>query len=113
MSAQHTPGPWHVISTREDELKVKGPEDEWVCDCADGFWSDETDAWIMADDSKANAALIAAAPELLEALEWFAGLARFLPPDMHDAEFCDQDEVVLQAGHLRRAAAAIAKARGQ
>lgn len=67
--SKHTPGPWRVISSREDELKVKGPTDEWVADCADGFWSDETDDWIMAAESVANARLIAEAPAMLAALK--------------------------------------------
>lgn len=69
----HTPTPWRIVSERDDELKVKGPQGEWVADCADGFWSDEADGWLMAEESAANAALIVRAvnahAELVEALE--------------------------------------------
>jgi hypothetical protein len=69
MSAQHTPGPWSIFDLHDEtRLNVRGPNEEFVADCADGFYSDETDDWVMAVESLPNARLISAAPDLLEAL---------------------------------------------
>lgn len=64
MSAQHTPGPWRInpcfqtmISNCED-----GDDSADICEVSE--WTPEF--W---DERDANARLIAAAPELLEALE--------------------------------------------
>lgn len=78
-----TPGPWRIVSERDDELKVKGPQDEWVADCADGFWSDEADGWIMADESEANAHLIAAAPDLYDTLVDLRAALAELDAELH------------------------------
>lgn len=51
--AQHTPGPWHI---NRDGNDVENVNDAGVC----AMYADET--------SEANARLIAAAPEMLEAL---------------------------------------------
>ena len=56
MENKHTPGPWHVIN----EWNVSGPEYE----VANGSIMVRDD-----DESAANARLIAAAPDLLKALE--------------------------------------------
>jgi hypothetical protein len=59
MTAKHTPGPW-----------VIGPDEEYdpaVCVSGDGF--DICTAWSGYFAANANAKLIAAAPDLLEALE--------------------------------------------
>lgn len=89
---QHTPGPWHV-STKADGL-----EDGWtVCIMGDGVdlrIRNETPA--LLGDIEKDADLIAAAPDLLEALEeivntpWIGG-----------------------KGGLVKARAAIAKAKGE
>lgn len=55
MSAQHTPGPWEV---------AKGC-DQYVA--AGGFWVAST-MGVRGEEGAANARLIAAAPDLLEAL---------------------------------------------
>ena len=67
----HTPGPWSLTTANADTYKgldcgVKGPEidgalDFTICDMCDDGYDNET--------QKANAHLIAAAPDLLEALE--------------------------------------------
>ena len=54
---QHTPGPWKLLSPDQ----VRGSEGQWICSCEGGRHREEKDA--------ANARLIAAAPELLSALE--------------------------------------------
>lgn len=64
MNAQHTPGPWSVChwmvgnNTPTGEITICGPEgDEHIC-TMDGN-----------EDNQSNAALIAAAPDMLEALQ--------------------------------------------
>lgn len=67
---KHTQGPWHiVVDDDETRLSVRGPNDEFVADCADGFWSDEADGWIMAEESEHNARLIIAAPLMAQTLQ--------------------------------------------
>jgi hypothetical protein len=90
MSTKHTPGPW-VIGTRKDGSRwfsigdpAKGPHYQ-----SDIFCSD------------ADARLIAAAPDLLEALSELERAVRILPPDMDEPD-----------SPLAQARAAIAKALG-
>ena len=74
---KHTPGPWELTTANADTYKslnygVKGPEingslDFTICDMCDDGYDDET--------QKANAHLIAAAPDLLEALENIVALS--------------------------------------
>ena len=65
MSAQHTPGPWFVVA--QNNVGSKGTQvwglagDTRIADCASGG--------ISLEGKRANARLIAAAPELLEALQ--------------------------------------------
>ncbi len=72
MTAKHTPGPWGILSTAvgsaceavcigqlNDEKGLNGLSDEYAV-CVVPF---------IHDESRANADLIAAAPDLLEALE--------------------------------------------
>jgi len=65
MGTNHTPGPWHH---KDDE--VFSFRNSLVCDCG-GF-----------SDSKANARLIAAAPELLEALKLLCQHSDSWKPDV-------------------------------
>lgn len=60
MSAAHTPGPWKTGLVEEDANVVYSESDRAIAYC-DGDDDSETD--------DANARLIAAAPELLEALK--------------------------------------------
>lgn len=60
MNTKWTPGPWKVL--RPDQ--VRGPYGEWICSCKGGRHREQKDA--------ANAQLIAAAPEMAEALESIA-----------------------------------------
>lgn len=53
-NAKHTPGPWHKLPART-LINIKGPKGEQICQ--------------IPIRDKANAHLIAAAPELLEALQ--------------------------------------------
>ena len=58
---QHTPGPWTVEMINNDAARIWGPNNTFVAEC----WRPHGKAY----PTKANANLIAAAPELLEALE--------------------------------------------
>lgn len=69
MKTQHTPGPWSsglTVVWQEGSKKV-------ICQCDKQFIIEET---------KANARLIAAAPELLEQLESLADAANRGSPDL-------------------------------
>ena len=64
--AEHTPGPW-----RSDSPYVSAPSGEHrkiVADC-DHYFSDDECEYLSDDECEANIRLIAAAPELLAALE--------------------------------------------
>ena len=56
MSAQHTPGPWHTAG--DQGVQIRSQRDQIA-----KVWTMRGNEW------KANARLIAAAPELLEALK--------------------------------------------
>lgn len=88
--AKHTPGPWNIYFNSQDDLVIRkmfadGQESHVVARCHSGY---------------ANARLIAAAPELLEALET---LAEHFEYYMGDNE----------CRPLENARAAIAKATGK
>lgn len=77
MNSNHTEGPWHT-----DGLAVVGPSPELeICIC-------RVDADIKRFEANANAALIAAAPDMLAALQDSqASLLRWLE---YDAEAWDE-----------------------
>lgn len=60
MKAKHTPGPWTVRSTC---IYTADEHEDWVASCGNGQVARQ-------QINKANARLIAAAPELLEALQF-------------------------------------------
>ena len=82
MTTKHTPGPWHVggLQGTGRAAIVYSPDGYSICDCKSYHGKRE---W---SEMEANARLIAAAPDLLAALEyWFdsnadskklAGMAR-------------------------------------
>ena len=65
MSAAHTPGPWRVDSDPEGIVRGVVADDCMVC--AMIGWDVEYE-----DEEKANARLMASAPDLLEALQGLA-----------------------------------------
>ena len=76
----HTPGPWRVqIGDEPGEWDVTTDEDEpwFICTCHDG---------IDGNPQRANAKLIAAAPDLLAALKY---AFRFVDRDRCDWAFID------------------------
>ena len=65
MTTQHTPGPWEAVGNlvRSPMHQPEGlPRGVQIGDCRDGYFLSNT------EEAKANARLIAAAPDLLEAL---------------------------------------------
>lgn len=86
MNAKHTPGPWYYR-----------PEDKLILQDMRGLMKLHiAQVCMQADDTEHNAHLIAAAPELLEALESFV---------FEFGDKCERATVV-------KARAAIAKAKG-
>lgn len=92
METKHTPGPWCL----DDDGFVYG----------EGFIVSDPHSSpdIDPDEREANARLIAAAPELLAALQWFCAC-------MHDDSVDDMGKFINEMES--RARAAIAKATGQ
>lgn len=100
-----TPGPWfangHEVLAPDD-----GDEDPWSVALASpcrGYPNDQ---------SRANARLIAAAPEMYEALDFLSAHARERVSDAPEWRDDDTVQIVVTIGDLRRARAALAKARG-
>jgi len=63
MSSQHTPGPWEITS-RQLTMQTVTHKGNDICD----VWNLDADRLIDSEQMEANARLIAAAPELLDAL---------------------------------------------
>ena len=98
MSAKHTPGRWWVSGADDDEVHCRIFAQDMGCDvhialvkppCVGGI--------IPAEQLKANARLIAAAPDLLDALQAFPGFT---------------DDATAGDARLEKMRAAIAKAIG-
>jgi hypothetical protein len=90
---RHTPGPW-AVSTSDGEAY-------WVCSSAEGK-NEFGDMACTKEEMKANASLIAAAPDMLKALE----------EALTDSSFED-GHAKLTMDTLDLIRAAIAKARGE
>jgi hypothetical protein len=96
----HTPGPWRMDGTTVYALTDTKEQNRFWCSVQSvrrAEYGEASDAEVFA-----NARLIAAAPDLLEALRWLAGCAGKL--GVYPVR--DLDEA------LERARAAIAKAEG-
>lgn len=103
MGAQHTPGPWKFGHLGTEALWV-GPEYDALQVAQVPHDTDEA-----RDESRANAQLIAAAPELLSALN---RLAASISMSALDQAYPGEREEGISLG-LDDARAAIAKATGQ
>ncbi len=108
-SKKHTPGPWHV--------DPKAAEESFFEDVSilrhDGLAVAVAvhNGDIIPPEPEANARLIAAAPDLLEALKPFAECCDSIGREIPDSK--DTSSWTFQAGDFRRARAAIAKAEGR
>jgi hypothetical protein len=104
MKAQHTPGPWHVTG-------------DYVRNENDGLVGEALNLWANVktpiDERKANARLIAAAPDLLAALKMAVDSMTCAFPgglSIQQGTLCEEQDWDTS---LREARAAIAKAAGQ
>lgn len=101
---RHTPGPWYVSGTIDGyAIRYRDQADYYTIATA----HDDIGAWRNTDDEEAaaNARLIAAAPELLEAL-------RMMLEDADDAHGRGDGTPWVTFASMNRARAAIAKATG-
>ena len=92
---KHTPGPWEAVGNlvRSPMVQPQGlSKGVQIAECRDAYFLSHT------EESKANAHLIAAAPELLEALQEMVSLVEMVIP--------------FDGPQQRKARAAIAKATG-
>lgn len=100
----HTPGPWGF--QKDEDCMGRQLDDlvKWVITAEDGdLWISTGPTWDPehSEESEANARLIAAAPELLEALMNASGVLQSYSTQSKTAEICE-----------KMARAAIAKATG-
>jgi len=88
--SKHTPGPWRVTSANRNGAEVSAIASVAWCGAASSFGKHETQV-IDGDEAYANACLVAAAPDLLDALEEYHRVANAVPyaqwtPAMHKAQ---------------------------
>jgi len=86
---QHTPGPWHVGVKQAEKI---------IYD-ASGWAVANATVYHGENDAKANARLIAAAPDLLEALKTLQSMASTFPNELHK----DHPDVVAARAAIARA----------
>ena len=96
----HTKGPWELILNYDNNLKgsIKGRH---TIKDSDGW--NIARIWESAPNAEANARLIAAAPDMLEALQWYV--------DNDDTSYGEED-AYWEAGR-DKATEAIRKAKGE
>lgn len=98
---KHTPGPWKVSDDVDETVWVSAKaQDNVICDIVGRIWDFEAKTSQITDEDIANARLIAAAPEMLEALENIVWSLDHLD----DIDIRNQKESILNA---------IAKAKGE
>lgn len=101
MNTKHTPGPWRVSKSVAGYTAIyHGEAGNMIAALGASHGTDESASLSHMGNAKANAALIAAAPDLLAALR---GL-------LHEAESFRLHERGRAGLHMDRARAAIAKA---
>jgi hypothetical protein len=98
MTQPHIPGPWHV-EQNEDGLVIHSDDGTEICEVTGQTFDEYAE-----EETEANAKLIAAAPELLDALK----MAECVIENYKD-ELDEADEDVPALAEIR---AAIAKATG-
>lgn len=100
MSSNHTPGPWRTFNWKGQETIVQNHVGQAIADC-------DVNRYLELSAKQANARLIAAAPELLEALQSIIEFANDPCGALHTVrQFRNQIE-------YERALSAIAKATGK
>ena len=107
MKTTHTPGPWNVVANDVFSLD----NDALICECFSGIRSKPLlSQAVTSAQADANARLIAAAPELLAALEAISE-GDVMSKKYGPAHMFGHAEVVHEYQAIARAA--IAKAKGQ
>jgi uncharacterized NAD-dependent epimerase/dehydratase family protein len=101
---KHTPGPWTALPEECDKpyVRIRGTRLGWrfkIANVMNAGYDDPPEREV--EETRANAALIAAAPELLEALQEVFMIGDRLVSDVYGYEFKE------------KARAAIAKATGE
>lgn len=108
--AKHTSGPWEIVPQPTYEL-IYGPNSVLVGSAYGG-----TRTWgISLKERRANARLIAAAPEMLEALRWAVGMAEeaIIVRETGDDPEDTPEIIAMHRQELARAQAVLAKAEGR
>ena len=102
MKPKHTPGPWGVAGQRSNKRWAVVRNDSWSdLPLMDGWTiADVYSRKMNADEDEANARLIAAAPEMLDALKWLI-------------EFCGLNQYDKNDPAIAKVWAALAKAEGR
>ena len=101
--SKHTPGPWAVERDAEGRLHV-----------VEGDFLDVAEVgYLSGPDPEANARLIAAAPELLEALEQLFRIGEFYSSAIEHDNYGEHGRKMDLAEWATLAQAAIAKAKGE
>ena len=96
--AKHTPGPWELARNDQHAGSIAT-----LYGCEGGYIEVWTTKWPAGVNQEANARLIAAAPELLEALQSI----------VDDHEFCGNSWGDRREAWIATARAALAKAEGR
>lgn len=72
---KHTPGPWNISTRDADGFDhVADKNGNWICQ----LWSKHEEPFKPIEETRANAKLISAAPELLHALQSITGIEAFI-----------------------------------
>jgi hypothetical protein len=106
-AATHTPGPWRIGGDCDGFAWVVAPDGRSVANIEDGSFARRVR--FEAQTVKANAALIAAAPELLAALTLLIKAGEKLHADLSTVEGMRNMGALLSASDAARAAIAKAK----
>jgi len=97
--AQHTPGPWYFgddeLTSGVPVIPIRGADHRTVAEVVSTFVDKGDVDFAITDQDRANASLIAAAPELLKQLKGLLGFASFVINELDiDTE---STEVILKA----------------
>lgn len=97
LATKHTPGPWYVIKGAYNSIRISDrPEDKRLAGIA------QITEWAKSEVREANARLIAAAPELLDALqlvlEELKQRVAETGVERHIAEIKKAENAILKAG---------------
>ncbi|NBQ49284.1 MAG: hypothetical protein EBY40_01160 [Marivivens sp.] len=116
-TGKHTDGPWIADGEGGGDYTVKDGADRVICDVAPAAGPLRSDGCRLVLDgaTKANARLIAASPELLDAGQEIDLAAHLDGWDDHidDPDNSDDVKVEISLWRLRKLRAAIAKAEGR